>query len=116
MTLQRTKLTDIQLVPLSVGTVYTNPADTTTYIRSVILHNTHSSEVTINLHNVPDTTGAIGTATTSNRFFSRVLKNAETLEFGFYYPITFIDTNESLQASSSVNNVVTILINGDRDA
>jgi hypothetical protein len=116
MTLQRTKLTDIQLVPINVGTVYTNPTDTTTYIRSVILHNTHSSEVTVNLHNVPNNAGAIGTATTSNRFFSRVLKNTETIEFGFYYPITLIDANESLQASSSVNNVVTILISGDKDA
>jgi len=116
MALQRTKLTDIQLVPSSTASRYSNPSSTKSYIRSVILHNTHTSDVTVSLYNVPDSSGSVGTAATSNKFFSRLLKNNETVEFGFFYPITLVDTNDSLQADASVNNVVTILINGDTDA
>jgi hypothetical protein len=55
MARQYTRLADIQYVPSSAGTVYTNPASTKSYVKSLVLFNGNSTTETIKLHNVPNT-------------------------------------------------------------
>lgn len=55
MARQYTRLADIQYVPSSAGTVYTNPVSTKSYIKSLVLFNGNSTSETVKLYNVPNT-------------------------------------------------------------
>ena len=93
-------------------TIYANPAATTTFIPSILLHNTHTVAVTVTLYCVPPVSpGVAGTASTANQFFKETLQPDET------YPINdhlfiFDATNDTLQAVASVDDKVTIFLSG----
>ena len=111
-----TRLTDIQYVPSSVGSVLTNLASSKLFIAAFILFNNDTVTRTVNLHNVPDNSGALGTASNANKFAEIVLADKETYLLEIDYPITLIDTNDSIQASASAASQITIQVLGDRDA
>lgn len=116
MTLQRTKLADIQYVPAPAGSIYANPAATKTFIRGLVLHNTNTmSNEIIKLYSVPDAAGAIGLASDSSRFFDVLLTPNETLIIGLPYPLVMTDTNDSIQAETSNASKVTVMLLGDKD-
>lgn len=116
MARQYTRLADIQYVAATAGAIYTNPASTTSYAKSLILFNGHTSTETVKLYNVPDNAGAVGTAGAGNQFAEISLAPLETLMFDLPYPITMIDENDTLQASTTTASKVTVQILGDVDA
>jgi len=116
MARQYTRLVDIQYVASTAGAIYTNPASTKSYIKSFILFNGNTSSETVKLYNVPDSTGSAGTAGVDNQFAEIVLAAGETLMFDLPYPITIIDTNDTIQASTTTSSKVTVQILGDKDA
>lgn len=116
MARQYTRLADIAYVASSAGAVYTNPAATISYIKSVVLFNNNSTAETVKLYNVPDSGGSVGTASAANQFAEISLATKETLMFDLPYPITLIDTNDTIQASTTTGSQVTIQILGDKDA
>ena len=116
MARQYTRLADIQYVASSAGSIYSNPASTKTYIKSLILFNGNTSAETVKLYNVPDSAGSVGTAGVSNQFAEIVLGAAETLMFDMPYPVTLLDENDSLQAVTTTGSKVTVQILGDKDS
>jgi hypothetical protein len=116
MARQFTRLADIQYVADSAGALYTNAASTTTYIKSFVLYNGNTSTETVKLYNVPDSGGSAGTAADANQFAEIALASKETLMFDLPYPITLIDTNDTIQASTNTASKVTVQILGDKDA
>lgn len=116
MALQRGKLADIQFIGDSASSIYANSASTKTYIRGLVLHNTNTTTETVQIHNVPDSTGSVGAAGNDNRFLKVVLPPDETLFIDFEYPLVLIDTNDTLQAVTTTANKVTIQVLGDFDA
>lgn len=116
MARQYTRLTNIQYVANSAGAIYTNPASTKTYIKSFLLFNNNSTSETVKLYNVPDSGGSVGTASAANQFFEVALASKETLMLDLPYPITIIDTNDTIQASTTSASQVTVQILGDLDA
>ena len=116
MARQYTRLADIQYIASSAGSIYANPASTKTYIKSLILFNGNTSAETVKLYNVPDSTGSVGTAGVSNQFAEVILGATETLMFDMPYPVTLVDTNDSIQAVTTTASKVTVQLLGDIDS
>lgn len=115
MALRRSKIQDpIQLAD-SVGTIYTNPASTKTYIRGIIFFNDNTSPELIRLYVVPDTAGAVGTASGANKILEYGMATKETYQMEFRQPIVLDETNETLQGFSTTASKVTCVLLGDRD-
>jgi hypothetical protein len=107
-----TRLADIQWMPSAVAPVYTNPANTASYIKSIVIFNTSNGSANVKLYNVPDSGGLAGTAATSSQFFDVDLASKETLMIDLPYPITLVDAGDSIQAVSG-EQTVTIQLLGD---
>lgn len=116
MTLQRTKIADIQYVASSVGAIYSNPASTKTFIRAIMLFNGNTATEVVKVYNVPDSSGSAGTASGANQFLEYSLATKETLEVVFEYPIVLTDTADTLQAATTTASKVTVTISGDVDS
>lgn len=116
MARQYTRLADIQYVASSAASIYTNPASTKSYVKSLVLFNGNTSTETVKLYNVPDNAGAVGTAGAGNQFAEISLSTLETLMFDLPYPITLVDQNDSIQASTTTASKVTVQVLGDVDA
>lgn len=115
MARQFTRLADIQYVANSAGAIYTNPASTSSYIKSFVLFNINTGTETVKLYNVPDNAGAVGTAGDASQFAEISLAAKETLMFDLPYPITLINQNDTIQAITTTANKVTVQILGDKD-
>lgn len=115
MARQYTRLADIQYISNSAAAIYTNAASTKTYVKSLILFNGNTTAETVKLYNVPNSGASAGTAGVSNQFAEIVLGTLETLMFDMPYPITIIDENDTIQASTTTASKVTVQILGDKD-
>lgn len=116
MALNRTKLADIAYIASTAASVYANPASTKTYIRALILYNNNTTTEVVELHNVPDSSGSLGTAGVANKFLKINLVADETLFLKLDYPIVLTDTNDALFAKTTTASKVTIQLQGDKDA
>ena len=116
MAIVRGRLANIQTIPNTAGSIYTNPASTITFVSGFTIYNTSSTSRVVKLYNVPDSTGSLGTAGLTNQFLEVSIAGYET--FIFEAPsdgIVLADTNDSLQAVTSTSNDVTIMIHGTKD-
>lgn len=116
MALQRTKLADIQYLPATVGSLYANPASSTTFVRGFILHNAAGVTASAKLHNVPDAAGVLGSAGTGNAFLDIDLVAGETVLVDSPYAIVLSDENDAIFGVTDTGSAVTIQILGDVDA
>jgi hypothetical protein len=83
------------------------------YIRNLIIHNTHSTDVTVYLFNVPNGSGAIGLSSASNQFLRTTLVAYDTLLLEIPAPgIILIDPFDSIQGYASVAGVITVQMYG----
>lgn len=117
MAITRGRLADIQTVPSSAGSLYSNAASTKTFIKGVTLFNSNTTAETVKLYNVPDSSGSVGTAGVTNQVLEVSLASLET--FVFEWPddgLTLQDTNDSLQGVTTTASKVTIMIHGVKDA
>lgn len=115
MALQNTRLTEIAYVPSSVGSIYSNPNLTKTFVRGIILHNTNTTIETVVLHWVPDSSGSLGTAGSATRFLKIALVADETFIFEVPFSLVLLDHNESIQAVTTTANKVNVIVTGDTD-
>lgn len=116
MALQRTRLADIAYLGSSNAAFYTNAASTESYIRGLVLHNTNTTTEVVDIYNVPDSGGSVGTAGNGNKFLTINLAANETLFIDFPHPLVLIDTNDTLQGKSTTASKTTIQVLGDKDA
>ncbi len=117
MALAKTSISPIVSVTgvTTVG-IYTNPSSTKTYIKAFVLHNAGISSAFCKLHQVPNSGGSIGTASSNNQFFSQYINAGETTFLEYPYPLTLTGTNDSIRFYNSVaGQVVNIQILGDKD-
>lgn len=113
MALTPARLKEIAPLTNTVATVYSYSLGITTYIKSIILHNTHSGPETVYIYNVNGTGFVSGTASDANKIYEIILTANETKILEFQQPIvmpsTFYDT---IQAYATDANMVTIQIYG----
>jgi hypothetical protein len=94
-------------IPSSDTMIYQTPNDNTALITQLVLCNTHSGIVDIN---IAITNSSATSSTASNRIFSAFsLSPNETMMVATNLPIL---ENEKIWASSSVNNVVNLVASG----
>jgi hypothetical protein len=117
MALAKTSISPIVSVAVTTNVgIYTNPANTKTYIKGFVIHNTGSSNAMCKLFQVAPSGGAVGTASSTNQFFSQFISSGETTFLEYPYPLTLIDTNHSIRfTNETAGNVINIQILGDRD-
>lgn len=99
----------------SADTIVTNPTATDTLITSIVLHNTHTSAVTVTLCHVEDSTGSVGTDAVTNEFFQQSIAASDTVFLsakGGDAIIILEDTNDTLQAYASTADKVNIFVYG----
>lgn len=104
MALQRTKLLDIQSVTgiatvgiLTVGTTQTAGGVgivSTTYLRSVIMHNTGLSTATSSVYVYPSSEAVSGVGKTAYRLGRVDLASNETYFFEMNYPLVLVDQDK----------------------
>lgn len=115
MTLQRTKLADIQYIASSAASLYSNSSGYTTYIKGVTIFNGNTTTEVVKLYYVPDSGGSVGTAGVSNQCFEASIVAKETVIFEFPgLGIVLTDSNDSLQGVTTTASKVTIIIHGDK--
>lgn len=115
MALQKTSLTPIVSVSgVSTVTIYTNPASTKTYIKAFVLHNAGITSAFCRLY---DVASAVGSASSSNQFFSQFINAGETTFIEYPYPLTLATENDTIRFyNSTAGQVINIQILGDKDA
>jgi hypothetical protein len=116
MAITRGRLANIQTLASTTGSIYSNPASTTTFVKGVELYNSNSTAEAVELYNVPDSGGSLGTAAATNRKLRISLAADET--YIHEWPgdgLVLADTNDSLQAKSTTGSVVTVDLFGVKD-
>jgi hypothetical protein len=130
MALQRTKLLGVQSVTgiATVG-IFTAGVTTTaagvagtTYIRSVIMHNTGLATCTSSLYVYPTGVAATGVGVTAHRLARIDLSSNETFFFESNYPLVLtnqdkivVEITQSGNGGAGIGSVVNYQILGDTD-
>jgi hypothetical protein len=117
MALAKTSLSPIRSITgvATVG-IYTNPASTKSYIKAFVIHNAGITSAFCLLHDVPNSAGSIGAASSGNRFFSQYINPGETTFLEYSYPLTLVSTNDSIRFQNQTSGpIINIQILGDRD-
>ena len=96
----------------TAGALQTNPAATTTQIKSVFVHNTNTTAETVQIYLVPNASGALGTAALTNRLVYFPLAANETVEVTQTFPWTLANTNDALFAVTTTAAKVTYTVSG----
>ena len=110
------RLTEITYVAAAAGTVFTNPAAQTTYVRLIVIHNTNATAETVDLWNVPDNAGAVGTASDANKFWQESVAADATTMIEFPVPGLVLESeNDTIQAKTTTGSKVTIQIFGGKE-
>ena len=132
MTLKKTKLLNVTSVTgiatvgiLTVGTTQTGGGvgiASTTYIRSVVMHNTGLGTARTSLYLYPSGVAATGAAITAYRILRVDLAPSETTFFETNYPITLtgsdklvVEVNAPDAGGTGIGSAVNFLVNGDTD-
>ena len=127
MALQKTKVlsitsvTGISTVGIFTAGVTATDAGTasTTYIRSVVMHNTGLGTARVSLYINPDT-NPVSVAVTANRILRVDLAPSETTFFETNYPVVLtptdaisVEVNTPDSGGTGIGSAVNFLINGD---
>ena len=117
MALAKTSLSPrVSITGTSAVGIYTNPASTKSYIKGFVLHNAGISSAFCKLHDVVNSAGSVGTASSNNQFFSQYINPGETTFLEYPYPLTLTATNDSVRfQNTTAGQVINIQILGDRD-
>ena len=110
------RLREIAYLASSAAAIVTNGAGAKTYVKKIILHNTNTTTETVRIYTVPDSGGAVGTASAANLWFLQTLAPNETAIItlaGAGDPgILLTDTNDTIQAFSTTASKVTVQVYG----
>ena len=117
MALAKTSISPIvSITGVTTVGIYTNPASTKSYIKGFVLHNAGISSAFCKLHDVVNSAGSVGTASSNNQFFSQYINPGETTFLEYPYPLTLTATNDSVRfQNTTAGQVINIQILGDRD-
>lgn len=107
-----------QVAAATTASVYTVGAGKTSYIRSLVLYNRSGiSTALAEIHVVPNSGLATGTASSITQIATVGLSTADTYFFELAYPITLNNTGDSIQVYNiSVTDSVNVLVLGDKEA
>jgi len=122
MALTYSKLMDIAVLPYSstlalssCQPIYINPASTVSYVSEIEIHNTHSSSnATVALFLVPNSSGSTGTAAMSCEVIRMTILAYDTVFIEPKYPYVLTSTNDAFFGIASLSTV-NISVRGGKD-
>ncbi len=101
-------------------TIYANPATTTTYVRSLLLHNRSSTDVvSMSIHLVQNSSGAVGSVADNNKIARISLQPYDSYFLELAFPITLTATNDAIRAvnhNTTAGQDANVLVLGDKEA
>lgn len=100
-------------VASSAGAIYTNPASTTTRVKTILFHNTNTTAEDVILYLVNNSGGAVGTASASDIVNRENIPANGSPEFSPAYPFELTEENDTIQAVTTTGSVVNFAILGD---
>ena len=132
MTLKRTELLGVQsitgIATVGILTVGVTPTAggvgiaSTTYVRSIIMHNTGLGTARTSLYLYPSSVSVTGVAQTAYRILRVDLAPSETTFFETNYPIVMTDRDKLVvevnapdSGGTGIGSAVNFLVNGDTD-
>jgi hypothetical protein len=99
------------LVPITTlgtfaGALFTNASGKTAYVRTIEIHNAHTSTVTVKLYRVPHNAGAVGAAADANKFFEQELTPGQTVLYERQAPGMVVENeNDTIQGLTDAGTV-----------
>ena len=104
----------ITTVASTVGSLYTHGSSpATAYVRSITLHNTNTTVESVDIHLVPNSGGALGTAAVTNKIFAAEMAADATIILEFPAPgLMLTALNDSIQGVTTTVSKVTVAITG----
>lgn len=109
MAITAARLAEAVWVTNAAAAVITNPAATRTYVQQIILHNTHTAAIEVQIWIVPDAGGAVGVAADQNKKYHLSIAADDTVTFDFGKPgIVLTDTNDTIQMQAGTTNLVNV--------
>jgi hypothetical protein len=96
----------------TVGAIYTVPSATTAQIKTLVFFNSGTGTNTVAVYLVPNNTGSIGTADTTDQVLNFDLPSGETFEFSPSFPIEYSAENDTIQASATTASEVNFFVMG----
>lgn len=111
MALTYSKLMDIKVMTIdsnliTASVIYTNPANTKTYISEIEIHNTNgTTSASVALFLVPNIAGNTGSATISNETVKLTLPPYDTIFIEPKYPYVLESINDSFFGVASTGSV-----------
>jgi len=111
------RLTEITTIAASsAAALYTVASSVVPYIRLIVLHNGNSTAETVKLYNVPNGSGAAGSAAVANLFYQEALPAHETRFLEFSPPGMVLEDNyDTIQGITSTAAKVTFQMYGGKE-
>jgi hypothetical protein len=99
----------------SAAAYVTNATSHTTQVHNIILHNTDTSAHVVDVYLVQNSSGSVGTASTSNRIMHVTVQASDTLflTFSGSEALVLDANNDTLQAKADTSSVVVMSVKGD---
>ena len=102
---------DAAYIASSAAAIYTNAASETSFVKSIVVHNTNTTAENVKIHVVPDSGGSVGTAATSNLLYNFSLAADATIHLEFPGPgVVLKGTNDTVQAVTDTASKVTYFL------
>lgn len=95
----------------SVGTLYTVPSATKALIKDIMACNTSTEIKYLSLYSVPASSGAVGTAGSSNAIFYNTPISANDV-VSVSVSLILDSSNDTIQANTSTSIAITLFISG----
>jgi hypothetical protein len=116
MTIIHGRLADIQTIPSTAGSIYTNSSATETFVKGITLFNSNVTAETVKIYQVPAAGGTVGIASVTNQFLEISLASLETFVFELPGDGAVLENeNDSIQGVTTTDSKVTIQIHGVKD-
>ena len=97
----------------TAAALYTNLVTFDVCITNIMLHNTHTSALTVYLYHVPDSAGSPGTAGVTNIFYQQSIAAYDTVLLGREdLGIWMVDTGDTIQGYAGTASKVNYFIYG----
>jgi hypothetical protein len=112
------RLAEIQFITTTTGVLYTHTTGSIakSYVRSVVVHNSGTSNEDVRMYVVPDNGGSAGVASTANEFYRETIAAQSTRMIEFAVPgVIMIDNNEVIRGLTTTSGAVTVMIFGGQE-
>jgi hypothetical protein len=99
-------LAEMSQITTTTGILYTHSTGSKSYVRTFMMHNSSDASIDVELYKVPDNGGAVGVASTANRFYKDSIVSEDTVFIEIPVPgMLMTGTNDTIQGYTSASGI-----------